>query len=198
MRYEMIAILRGIKPDEVVKVAAEIFDSGFDAVEVPLNSPDAIESIRRLVERFPDQLIGAGTVLDADAVRQVVSVGGRLIVAPNCDVSVIRESKQQNLKMYPGVMTPTESFVALQAGADALKIFPGDLLGPCGVKAIKAVLPSDTKLIPVGGVDLGNLEEWAAVGVYGFGIGSAIYRPGNTPDEVRVKAQAFMDAISRL
>jgi 2-dehydro-3-deoxyphosphogalactonate aldolase len=198
MRYEMIAILRGIRSDEVVKVAAEIFDSGFDAVEVPLNSPDAIESIRRLVERFPEQLIGAGTVLDANAVCQVASVGGQLIVAPNCDVAVIREAKQRNLKMYPGVMTPTESFAALQAGADALKIFPGDLLGAGGVKAIKAVLPRCTKIIVVGAVDLGNLEEWAAAGVYGFGIGSAIYKPGNTPDEVRVKAQDFMDAISRL
>lgn len=198
MKFEMIAILRGVQPNEVLDIASCLFDSGFDVVEVPLNSPNAIESVRLLSQQFPERLVGAGTVLNNAQVNEVAKVSSRLIVTPNFNKSVIDAAKNHGITVYSGVMTPTECFAALEAGADALKIFPGELIGPQGVKAIKAVLPTDVKLFPVGGVSLGTIESWAAVGVHGFGIGSSIYKPGDGVSEIQRKASELVKAVSSI
>ena len=198
MSRNIIAILRGIKPDEAVEIASVLIQSGIDKIEVPLNSPYPLKSISAMVERFSDQaLIGAGTVLNVEEVQQIAAIGAKLIVSPNCDLEVISATKEAGLLSYPGVMTPTECFAALKAGADGLKIFPSSLIGPDGVKAIRAVLPPLTEVLAVGGAGAENFDQWLQAGVDGFGIGSALYKPGMSADDVAAKAAALVDAYDK-
>lgn len=194
----LIAILRGVEPEQVLPIAEEIIRTGIRQIEVPLNSPRALDSIGLLADRYADQaMIGAGTVLSSDMVEQVYAVGGRLIVAPNCDPLVIQSAKQQGMTVYPGVVTATESFAALQAGADGLKLFPAFQLGITGLQALKAVLPAGTPTYAVGGADHNNFSAWLAAGVTGFGIGSALYKAGDAAIDIGLRAQAMVDAYDR-
>ena len=194
-----IAVLRGIRPDEVIAIAQALFDAGFRIIEVPLNSPEPIESVRRLVGTFGDRcLIGAGTVCDTAMVERVAEADGRLIVSPNCDVNVIRAAKERNLVCLPGVATPTEAFAALRAGADGLKMFPAEQLPPTVLKAWRAVLPQGTALIPVGGIGASNIAAYWEAGAAGFGTGSSLYRPGASADQVFAAATAFVAALRNL
>jgi 2-dehydro-3-deoxyphosphogalactonate aldolase len=185
----LVAILRGITPDDAVLVGQALVEAGLRIVEVPLNSPQPLQSIERLA-----RALGAGTVLRPAQVAEVAAVGGRLIVMPHADAEVIRTAKAAGLCCVPGVATPTEAFAALAAGADALKLFPAELLTPPVLKALRAVLPRDVKLLPVGGITPQNLGAYVAAGANGFGLGSALYRPGLQPAEVRANAQAFVRA----
>ena len=195
MTREIIAILRGVQPDEAVDICAAIIDAGIRNIEVPLNSPDPLDSIGRMADAFGDQaVIGAGTVLTTSDVAGVVSVGGGMIVSPDTNAEVIMATKASGLASYPGVLTPTECFAALRAGADGLKIFPSFLLGTEGLKAIRAVLPPDTKIYAVGGVGPKNFDEWLAAGATGFGIGSGIYKPGMSADQVGKLARDIVAA----
>lgn len=185
----IVAILRGVRPEEVEAITGALVDAGITRIEVPLNSPDPLDSIARLVRTFgQDALIGAGTVLTLQDVAAVHDVGGKLIVSPDTNAEVIRATKAAGLLSYPGVMTPTECFAALRAGADGLKIFPGSLIGPDGLKAIRAVLPPGTEVLAVGGAGPDNLGQWIAAGADGFGIGSALYKPGDTAATVATRA----------
>ena len=195
MTRNIVAILRGITPPEAVSVAAALMDAGVTTIEVPLNSPDPLDSIRAMQDRFGDQAkIGAGTVLTVQQVGDVAATGAGLIVSPNCDPAVIAATKQAGLDSFPGVMTPTEAFAALAAGADALKLFPGELVGPVGLKAMGAVIPKTVPLYAVGGVSARNMGEWLAAGATGFGIGSSIYKPGDSAETVAEKARALVAA----
>lgn len=194
----LVAILRGVQPDEVEAIADSLYVEGFRVIEVPLNSPQALDSIGRLARRMPaDALIGAGTVLSADAVRDVQVAGGRLIVMPHADVAVIRVAKARGMACVPGAATPTEAFAALQAGADALKLFPAELVTPPVVKAMRAVLPRELKLLPVGGITPDTMAPYRQAGAAGFGLGSALYAPGMTAEEVGRRARAFAEAWRR-
>jgi len=191
----LVAILRGVKPEEVTDIGHALFEAGFGIIEVPLNSPDPQDSIANLVSALGEKaLIGAGTVLTVEQVKLVAGVGGRLIVSPNMDAEVIKMTRQLNCYSYPGVFTPTEAFAALKAGASALKFFPSSLHGPDGVKAIKAVLPPEAPVFAVGGVSESTIGDWLAAGASGFGIGSNIFKPGWTADEIGEKARAFVAA----
>jgi 2-dehydro-3-deoxyphosphogalactonate aldolase len=191
----LIAILRGVRPAEATGIAAALIEAGFVAIEVPLNSPEPLESIGRLTAALGDQaLIGAGTVLDPADVDRIADAGGRLVVMPHGDAAVIRAAKQRGLLCVPGVATPTEAFAALAAGADALKLFPAEALPPAVVKAWRAVLPKDLWLLPVGGIRTDSMAPYLAAGAAGFGLGSALYRPGMTPAEVTANARVFADA----
>lgn len=193
MSRNIIAILRGITPDAVVGVGAALIDAGIDRIEVPLNSPDAFASIEALVEQFGERaLIGAGTVLTADVVMDVADTGAGLIVSPNCDAAVIRATKARGMMSFPGVMTPTECFAALQAGADGLKLFPGALIGPSGLRAMRAVLPPGTQVYAVGGAGPENFADWRDAGADGFGIGTALYRPGDEAGAVAARAREIV------
>jgi 2-dehydro-3-deoxyphosphogalactonate aldolase len=181
----LIAILRGITPSEARGVGQALFDAGFRIIEVPLNSPEPLASIEVLARTFGDRaLIGAGTVLSTEAVHDVARAGGRLIVMPHGDTTVVRAAKSAGLVCTPGIATPTEAFAALAAGADALKLFPAEMIGPPVVKAIRAVLPKDVALIPVGGISAVNIPEFRKAGANGFGIGSTLYAPGRPAAEV--------------
>ncbi|WP_109123498.1 2-dehydro-3-deoxy-6-phosphogalactonate aldolase [Dyella sp. C11] len=191
----LVAILRGLTPDESVDIGRVLVDAGFRMLEVPLNSPQPFESIRRMVDALgSDYLVGAGTVLDPAQVKQVADAGGRLIVMPHADVTVIRAAKQAGLYCVPGVATPTEAFAALAAGADALKLFPAEQSSPSVLKAWRAVLPKDLAVLPVGGIAPDNMEPWHAAGANGFGIGSSLYAPGRPASDVAARARAFADA----
>lgn len=188
----LIAILRGVTPDEIVAVGRALYDAGFRVIEIPLNSPQPYESIRRLTaELGEDCLIGAGTVLTEAQVAEVAAAGGRLIVSPNANLAVIRASKAAGLVSAPGVATPSEGFVALEAGADSLKLFPAEQLGPAVVKAWRAVFPKELALLPVGGITPDNMGPYVAAGANGFGLGSALYKPGLSAAQVSANAQAF-------
>lgn len=199
MDRAIIAILRGVTPDEVVPIAQEIVKAGITKIEVPLNSPDAVESIRRLVEQNAGRaLIGAGTVLTVADVEAVHAVGGMLIVSPNCDPEVIARTAALGMESWPGVFTPTEAFAALKAGATGLKLFPGNMAGPGGMKAMRAVLPKSTQVYAVGGAGPENFDQWVDASADGFGIGSAIYKPGMSAADVRAKADAIVAAYDKV
>jgi 2-dehydro-3-deoxyphosphogalactonate aldolase len=191
----LIAILRGVTPPDAHAVGQALIDAGITRIEVPLNSPNPFESIGILTDAFGAVAeIGAGTVLSPGDVGRVAEVGGRLIVSPNCDPEVIRETKALGLVSFPGVMTPSECFAALQAGADGLKIFPASLIGPAGLKAIRAVLPPGTQVYAVGGAGADNFGPWIAASADGFGIGTALYTPGLNAAEVAKRATRIVEA----
>jgi 2-dehydro-3-deoxyphosphogalactonate aldolase len=195
----LVAILRGLRPDEAVEVGGALAGAGFRILEVPHNSPDPCASIRRLVDELGDgHLIGAGTVLDPARVRDVAEAGGRLIVMPHADTAVIRAAKQAGLLCVPGVATPTEAFAALAAGADALKLFPAEQFAPAVLKAWRAVLPKDVAVLPVGGIAPDNMAPWLAAGAAGFGIGSSLYAPGRPAADVAARARDFAEAWRHL
>lgn len=196
-RQPLVAILRGISPAEVDAVGDALAEAGILVIEVPLNSPEPLVSIERLARRHGSAtLIGAGTVLSPAAVADVAAAGGRLIVMPHSDAAVIRAAKAAGLFCVPGVATPTEAFAALAAGADALKLFPGEAMPPPIVKAWRAVMPPDVELIPTGGVSVANIAAYLAAGADGFGIGSALYKPGVTASEVADGARALVAAVA--
>ncbi|QBF30839.1 2-dehydro-3-deoxy-6-phosphogalactonate aldolase [Thalassococcus sp. S3] len=195
MSRPLIAILRGISPNEAEAVAEILVEAGIDRIEVPLNSPSPLDSIERMAKRYGHRaLIGAGTVLACKEVDEVYAAGGRLIVSPNCDPAVIARTKTHDLQSWPGIFTPTEAFAALSAGADGLKLFPGALAGPAGLKALRAVLPEGTQVFAVGGAGPGNFRDWIDATADGFGIGSALYAPGLSLDEVASRARRIVQA----
>lgn len=195
-RCPLVAILRGVRPDEVEPIAAALEGQGVAVVEVPLNSPQPLDSIARLARGFGERLlIGAGTVMTAEQVAEIAAAGGRLIVTPHADGTIVRAAKRHGLLAVPGFFTPAEAFAMLAAGADALKLFPAEAASPAVLRALRAVLPAGTAVLPVGGIDASNLASWRAAGAAGFGIGSAIYRPGDSPATVAVKAQALVAAL---
>lgn len=198
-RMPLIAILRGIRPDEVVAAAEVLVAAGVTLIEVPLNSPEPLASVERLARHFApaDVLIGAGTVLRPDEVAAVHAAGGRMVVSPNVDARVIRETKRLGMISAPGFLTPSEAFAALDAGADALKLFPAEVASPAVVKALKAVLPREARLLVVGGVGPDNLEAYLSAGASGFGVGGAIYTPGLTPQDIFARASALVRALQR-
>lgn len=189
----LIAILRGVRPEEVLEIGQQLYASGLRVIEVPLNSPEPLRSIRTLRDGLPaDCLIGAGTVLTERNVLEVQDAGGELIVMPHSDVKVLRAAKAAGLQLAPGVVTPTEAFAALEEGADALKLFPAEALTPAVVKALLAVLPKGTPLVPVGGITPTNMGPFLDAGVAGFGLGSGLFKPGLSAAQVRSRADAYM------
>lgn len=192
----LIAILRGVKPDEVEGIGDALADAGFTLIEVPLNSPDPLDSIARLARRLSDRaMIGAGTVLRETDVAAVADAGGTLIISPNANPGVIAAAATRGLVSLPGIATPTEAFAALEAGATALKLFPAEASTPTVLKAMRAVLPPATRVLPVGGIAPDNMQPWLDAGAPGFGLGSALYKPGLTAQEVGERAAAFIRAI---
>jgi 2-dehydro-3-deoxyphosphogalactonate aldolase len=191
----LVAILRGLKPHEAEGMGAVLYAAGFRLIEVPLNSPDPFRSIEILRRSLAaDALVGAGTVLDVADVDRLAGAGGEIVVMPHADIAVVTAAKAKGMICTPGVMTPTEAFAALKAGADALKLFPAELIAPNVVKALLAVLPKGTRLIPVGGVSPRTMQPYRVAGAKGFGLGSALYAPGLTPEEVGARAKAFVAA----
>ena len=189
----LIAIIRGVRPEEAEAIGEALLSAGIRIVEVPLNSPDPFASIGRLAKRFGnDALIGAGTVLDSEDVRRVADAGGRIIVSPSSDVPVIRATAQAGLVSAPGFFTPSEAFTALGAGAHALKLFPAEASSPQVVKAMKAVLPPHVPLIVVGGVKPDTMRLWLDAGAQGFGLGGGLYKPGQSSEETAAKARAYV------
>jgi 2-dehydro-3-deoxyphosphogalactonate aldolase len=197
-RLPLIAILRGVTPDVVVPIGQALVAAGFVMIEVPLNSPEPLRSIRMLRDRLPDSvLVGAGTVTRAEQVRDVADAGGALIVMPHGDAEVVRAAKSMGLYCTPGISTPTEGFAALASGADALKLFPAEILTPRVLKALRSVFPAETHFLPVGGITPDNMDGYVAAGAAGFGLGSALYRPGDAVATVAASARAFVAAWTR-
>lgn len=194
----LVAIIRGVEPDEAEAFGQAIFDAGIRIIEVPLNSPEPLKSIERLADAFGDRaLIGAGTVLDAAQVTEVKNAGGQLIVSPSTDAAVIRASVAAGLVSSPGYFTPSEAFTAVNAGAHALKLFPAEGASPAVLKAQKAVLPPDVPVIVVGGVRPDNMGQWLDAGAAGFGLGSGLYKPGRSPAETGELARAYVEGLRR-
>jgi len=195
----LVAILRGIRPDEVEAVGDALVAGGLRIIEVPLNSPEPFDSIARLAQRFGDRvLIGAGTVMRPADVDRVADAAGRLIVTPHADPALVRAAKARGMVAMPGFFTPAEAFALLDAGADALKLFPAEGANPAMFRALRAVLPPGTIVLPVGGMDAGTMGAWRDAGAAGFGIGSAIYRPGDTAAIVAGKATTLLAALSKV
>ncbi|MDH5285004.1 MAG: 2-dehydro-3-deoxy-6-phosphogalactonate aldolase [Betaproteobacteria bacterium] len=195
----LIAVLRGIRPSEVDAIGDALFAAGFRVLEVPLNSPDAFDSIGRLARRFGERcLIGAGTVIEVADVARVRDAGGRIVVMPHADLAVVREAKRLGMVCCPGVATPTEAFAALAAGADALKMFPAEALPPAALKAWRAVLPKGTLVFAVGGIRADNMAPYWAAGASGFGTGSNLYKPGASAEDVAKAAREFATSIGGL
>lgn len=192
----LIAILRGLAPQEAVAVGEALVSAGWRLIEVPLNSPAPLESITALAKAFPSVMVGAGTVLEAEQVAPVHAAGGRLIVSPNFNAEVVREARRLGLVCLPGVATATEAFTALAAGATGLKLFPAEMISPAVVKALRAVLPPEALLLPVGGITTANMPAYRAAGANGFGIGGALYKPGMSAAEVRHTARDFLAACA--
>jgi 2-dehydro-3-deoxyphosphogalactonate aldolase len=192
----LVAILRGVRPDEVDDVGEALVSAGFTLIEVPMNSPDPLESIARLARRFAGRAqIGAGTVLSEEQVTAVRAAGGTMIISPNTNSAVIRASAAAGLVSLPGIATPSEAFAALEAGATALKLFPAEAASPAVLKAMRAILPAGTRVLPVGGIAPDNMGPWTDAGAAGFGLGSALYRPGTTAAEVGANAAAFVRGL---
>lgn len=195
-RCPLVAILRGIEPHEAESIAGALIDAGFSMIEVPLNSPDPLTSIEAIARRFGgDAVIGAGTVLDTSQVRAVRDAGGTLIVSPNTDPQVITAAAEAEMVVLPGYFTPSEGFAALKAGATGLKLFPAEAATPAVLKAQRAVLPRDTPVLVVGGIAPDNMTPWREAGAAGFGLGSALYKPGRSAADVASAAAAFVAAI---
>jgi 2-dehydro-3-deoxyphosphogalactonate aldolase len=189
----LVAILRGVQPEEIEPIAAALYGAGFRLIEVPMNSPRPLESIARLAKCLPaDALCGAGTVLSVEVVHQVKAAGGQIIVMPHSDTEVIKAAKAEGMYCVPGSSTLTEAFAAVHAGADAVKLFPAELITPAIIKAMRAVLPPTLRLLPVGGVTPDNMGDYVKVGCKGFGLGSALYSPGLTAAEVGERAKRFV------
>lgn len=195
----LIAILRGLEPTNAVPVSDVLFDAGFRIIEVPLNSPDPLNSIAQIATRFGTKaVVGAGTVLTVDQVESVADAGGRLIVSPNMNPEVGRAAVAQGLFWCPGVMTPSEAFAALDLGASVLKIFPAEMVPPTAIAAMRAVLPNDTVVAAVGGITLETMAPYCQAGVNGFGLGSALFKPGYSLDDIARRAGAFTSALEDL
>ena len=191
----LVAILRGMRPHEAEAIGAALVGAGFRLIEVPLNSPEPLRSIEILANRLGDvALIGAGTVMSPAAAREAVDAGGRLVVMPHADAEVVAAAKAAGAWCLPGVATPGEAFAAVAAGADGLKLFPGEVLPPAFVKALRAVMPAEIPLLPVGGIDPQSMADYVAAGADGFGIGSALYKPGLAVEEIGRRAEAFVEA----
>ena len=190
----LVGILRGLQAHEALAVGEALTSTGWTLIEVPLNSPDPLKSIATLASNFSQALIGAGTVLTPDDVRNVHAAGGQLIVSPNFNPAVVREAVRLGMVCLPGVMTATEAFAALEAGATGLKLFPAEMITPAVVRALRAVLPADTRLLPVGGITPENMSSYLTAGANGFGIGSALYKPGMTATQVQASAMNFIAA----
>jgi 2-dehydro-3-deoxyphosphogalactonate aldolase len=196
-RSPIVAILRGVKPDEVEAIVEVLEESKILVVEVPLNSPEPFDSIARVAHRFGDRmLVGAGTVMSTSDVQRIADIGGRLIVTPHAEVSITAQAKTSGLFAVPGFFTPTEAFALLKAGADALKLFPAEGASPQVLSALRAVLPPETAVLAVGGVTPATLAAWHRAGAAGYGIGSSIYKPGDKAGDVRTKAKALTAALA--
>ena len=192
----LIAILRGVRPDEVVAIGEELAAAGFTLIEVPMNSPDPLESVARLAKALGDRaMIGAGTVLTPEQVAAMRAAGGRMVISPNTNIKVIRASAAAGLASLPGIATPSEALAALAAGATALKLFPAEAASPAVLKAMRAILPKDVRVLPVGGITPDTMAPWLAAGAAGFGLGSALYKPGMTAAQVGENARAFVAAL---
>lgn len=201
MTLPLIAILRGITPPEAPAIAGALVDAGLSTIEVPLNSPEPLDSIRAIKSTVGNAaIVGAGTVLTMADVNAVAEAGGEIIVSPDCKPAIIQRTKALGLQSWPGIFTPTEAFAALDAGADGLKLFPGTMAGPAGLAAIRAVLPPGTQVYAVGGAGPGNFRDWVAASADGFGLGSALYKPGLSADQVAKRARnivtAYKEALS--
>ncbi|QCP87775.1 2-dehydro-3-deoxy-6-phosphogalactonate aldolase [Cereibacter sphaeroides] len=196
LKRDLVAILRGIRPEEIEPILERLIEAGFEAIEIPLNSPDPFVSIERAARLAPASvMIGAGTVLTPADVDRLAGCGGRLLVSPNVDGAVLDRAGELGLVSMPGIMTPTEAFTALRHGASGLKVFPAGVLGPAGIGAMRAVLPKATVIGAVGGIDETSFAAYRAAGVAAFGLGSSLYRPGMTADEVAVRAQRSIAAF---
>jgi 2-dehydro-3-deoxyphosphogalactonate aldolase len=193
-RLPLVAILRGLKPEEALAVGQAIVNAGFHILEVPLNSPEPFRSIQTLSAAFPNALVGAGTVTTAQQVRDIKAAGGQLIISPHLDDNVVCEAVNLGMVSLPGVATPSEAFRALALGANGLKLFPAEMISPAVVKSMRAVLPKEVKLLPVGGVGIHNMAEYRQSGASGFGIGSALFAPGKSAEAVGESAAAFVQA----
>ena len=198
MERNIIAILRGICPNQACSIAEALIESGITKIEIPLNSLNALRSIEVMVKSFEKEIIfGAGTVLNLNQVKDVHNAGGKIIVSPNCNVNVIKETKKLNMLSFPGVFTPSECFMALNSGADGLKFFPAFLIGPNGFSAIKTVLPKNTLTYAVGGVAPKSFLDWFRVGISGFGVGSALYKNGDTNKQIFSKAKVLIESFDQ-
>lgn len=195
-RCPLVAILRGVRPDEVEAIGEVLVDAGFSLIEVPLNSPDPLNSIFRLAKRFGNRtVIGAGTVVRVVDVAAVRDAGGTMIISPNTNPHVIAASRKAALVSLPGIATPSEAFAAICSGATALKLFPAEAAGPAVLKAMHAVLPNHTRILPVGGIEADGMEAWLGAGAAGFGLGSALFKPGYDAAEVGKRARIFVEKI---